>query len=157
MLFKEQYLGTTLISENSVYQQFRSSVQHKMGANMVLLLCGSQQSSLSSCFSLHFLIYQHSSSVSDVFGGWHCRFVLLQFSHFVTQHLHCENIETNELKCFQSTFGPNANTLTWLSYGRLTQSSFCLLSHFQGISMIRKENYLLIKTIISCLLLWMAA
>lgn len=44
MLSKEQCLGPTLIPENNVCQQFKSSVQHVMRANMVLLSCGSQQS-----------------------------------------------------------------------------------------------------------------
>lgn len=37
---------------------------------------------------------------------------LFQFAHFVTQHLHCENTETHELKCLQRTRGANANLRT---------------------------------------------
>lgn len=68
MLSEEQCLGPTLISEDKVYQQFKS-VQHVMRDNRVLFSCCSQQTWPNTCFSFCFLIYQHSSSVSDVFGG----------------------------------------------------------------------------------------
>lgn len=45
--------------------------------------------------------------VADAAGPYY----LFHFAHFGTQHLHCETIQTHELKCLRRTLRSNANLL----------------------------------------------